>query len=126
PVHSFSETAGCGLEGVAEGRELLLGSAAWLASRGVTAPAVRHAAGSTVHVAFDGIYRGAFVLTSALRPETDRLMRGLAADCELSLLSGDNDREREQFAGLFPSTQLHFNQTPLNKLGFIEQLQQPG
>jgi len=42
------------------------------------------------------------------------------------LLSGDNDREREHFTGLLPSGQLHFNQSPLNKLGFIQRLQQPG
>ena len=33
--------------------------------------------GSVVHVAIDGKYRGCFVLASALRPETGRLICGL-------------------------------------------------
>ena len=40
------------------------------------------------------------------------------------MLSGDNARERERFKELFGvAAQLHFNQSPLNKLGFIRQLQ---
>ncbi len=85
------------------------------------------ATGSTVHVAIDGKHRGCFVLASALRPETDRLMGALATHCKLALLSGDNEKERDRFAGLFgQSDGLHFNQSPLHKLGFIRDLQQDG
>ena len=42
-------------------------------------------------------------------------------------LSGDNERERERFAGLFGNAaKLHFNQGPLHKLGFIRDLQKAG
>jgi soluble P-type ATPase len=83
--------------------------------------------GSTVHVAINGRYRGCFQLAGALRPETDRLIRRLSRDYELALLSGDHATERERFAGLFGATaRLHFNQSPLDKLGFIRQLQERG
>ena len=46
---------------------------------------------------------------------------------ELALLSGDNEKERERFRGLFGSdAALHFNQSPLDKLGFIRRLQESG
>ena len=71
--------------------------------------------------------RGAFVLANAVRPETDDLLRGLGARYELALLSGDNEKERERFRSLFgDDAALHFNQSPLDKLGFIRRLQESG
>jgi Cu+-exporting ATPase len=66
-------------------------------------------------------------VAASLRPETDKLIAALACHHDLALLSGDNEREREQFSRIFGShAHLHFNQSPLNKLGFIEALQRDG
>jgi Cu+-exporting ATPase len=134
PVRSFRETAGCGMEGTVAGNEIWMGSATWLESRGVRSAALAPsecrapvATGSVVHVAINQKYRGRYVLTGALRPQTRQLIANLSAHYELALLSGDNERERERFSGLFsPSAHLHFNQSPLNKLGLIRQLQESG
>ncbi len=145
-VRSFLETAGCGMEGSVAGNEIWMGSQAWLESRGarlrpqdqpqqdskgVSAAAdASHTAaarGSAVHVAINGKYRGCFHLASALRPDADKLIGQLSNDYELALLSGDNAKERERFANVFgANAHLHFNQSPLNKLGFIRELQQRG
>jgi Cu+-exporting ATPase len=83
--------------------------------------------GSVVCVAMDGVMRGEFVLANAVRPETGQLLRGLGERYELALLSGDNEKERERFRSLFGGTAgLHFNQSPLDKLGFIRRLQDSG
>ena len=59
------------------------------------------------------------------RPE--ELLRGLGGRYELALLSGDNEQERERFRSLFGGdAELHFNQSPLDKLGFIRRLQESG
>lgn len=85
------------------------------------------AGGSVVHVAIDGKYRGHFVLASAVRPETERLAAGLSGGCEVALLSGDNEKERGRFAAMFgPAAQLNFNQSPLDKLNFIQRRQEAG
>lgn len=142
-VVGFRETVGCGIEGQVDGHAVLLGSRPWLASHGVDCSRRREEAemrfeasapphvggygGSTVHVAIDGVHRGAYVLAGTLRPETDELLRQLARRNELALLSGDNERERERFRALFgPDARLNFNQSPLDKLGFIQRLQQQG
>jgi Cu+-exporting ATPase len=126
-VRSFAETPGCGMEGLVAGHELWLGSAAWITSRNVPVPPANPSSGSVVHVAIDGRYRGSYTLVNALRPEAGKLIKNLSADYELALLSGDNEKERGQFQGLFgESKHLHFNQSPLNKLGFIRQLQERG
>lgn len=128
PVRTFLETPGCGMEGQVAGHEIWMGSAPWLASRGVSADKQPDATtGSSVHVAIDGKYRGCFALTTALRPEVDTLVGQLSTSYELALLSGDNEREREQFAKVFgPTSGLHFNQSPQDKLGFIQKLQAGG
>jgi Cu+-exporting ATPase len=68
-----------------------------------------------------------FVLESVVRPSTGPLLATLARTCELALLSGDNEAERERFGALFgPGARLCFNQSPLDKLGFIRTLQDSG
>jgi Cu+-exporting ATPase len=62
-----------------------------------------------------------------LRPEADRLVRDLSRHYELALLSGDNEKERDSFCDLFGSAaRLHFNQSPMDKLTFIRDLQSSG
>ena len=62
-----------------------------------------------------------------MRPDADKLIGQLSHGYELALLSGDNAKERSRFTEVFgPDAPLHFNQSPLNKLGFIRELQQRG
>ena len=49
----------------------------------------------------------------------------LARRGDVALISGDNDNERDRFAKLFGKS-VHFYKTPLEKLGFIEELQRTG
>jgi soluble P-type ATPase len=112
---------------VVEGHLLRLGSGAWLERGGVSVPEVSLPPGSPVWLAIDGRCRGVFLLVNPLRPETSRLVQRLAARYELALLSGDNEQERERFQDLFGrEAHLRFNQSPLDKLGFIHRLQQAG
>jgi Cu+-exporting ATPase len=139
PVEDFSETPGRGIEGRVEGQALRLGSRAWLEQNGVqilagtsatTDAGGRAEAGpgsSAVWLAINGQCRGCFELTNPLRPAADRLLAQLGARYELALLSGDHARERDRFRALFGAgAHLHFNQSPLDKLGFIEGLQRAG
>jgi len=133
PVRSFLETPGRGMEGSVDGHEIWMGSAAWLETRGVqtslaTAGAnSRTSEGSAVHVAIDGEYRGRFVLTSAVRSATKQMISTLGRAREVALLSGDNESERDRFAALLgPAAELHFRQSPLAKLDFIQSRQAAG
>jgi Cu+-exporting ATPase len=75
----------------------------------------------------NGRYRGCYLLASALRANSAQLIAGLSADHELALLSGDNGKECDQFRALFgPDADLKFNQSPVDKLGFIKRLQRDG
>src|SRR5581483_5300638 len=131
PIHDFSEVPGAGIQGRLAGRRIQLGSARWLeapAAAGETnSSGIAGDQNTTVHLAVDGVYRGAFALSSALRPQTERLARELGGRYEIALLSGDNSRDRERFQTLFGGEhRLHFNQSPFDKLAFIRELQDSG
>jgi Cu+-exporting ATPase len=131
-VDAFRETPGKGMEARIANQDIWMGSAAWFAERAVsdgTGEKFSCSAhgGSSVHVAINGRYRGCFTLQAALRHDADQLVRQLSDDYELALLSGDNERERARFSTLFGAkANLNFNQSPLNKLGFIHNLQRSG
>lgn len=137
PVRSFVEIPGCGIEGKIGGHKVLLGSQKWLETKGARSrgsheaenplPHVGDCTGSRVHVAIDGICRGQFSLANPLRPGIGKVIRELGGSYELALLSGDNEKERERFRAFFgDDARLHFNQSPFDKLGFIQRLQSSG
>lgn len=133
-VTSFTERAGAGVEGLVDGCRVTLGSAAWVSSpssgvaRAVDPESESPStAGSVVHVALDGIERGAFALAGTLRPEIQQLLQGLTPRYETALLSGDHARDSQRFARLFaPGAALRFHQTPSDKLEFVRELQKAG
>ncbi len=125
-VHGFKETPGCGIEGEVAGHNLLLGSRAWLAARGVICDATSTSK-TSVSVAIDGRLRGGFRMENSLRPEVAELIAQLGGRFELALLSGDNEREAARFQKFFGErATLRFNQSPADKLNFIRELQQRG
>ena len=129
-TESFSETPGCGIAGRVEGHEILLGSKSWFELKGVAVEwpiSDSPPNGSVVCLAIDGQFRGAFVISTQLRGDVRELIGNLSPNYELALLSGDNEREREQFQDIFGTdAELNFNRTPLDKLGFIRRLQDSG
>ncbi len=126
PLINFLEKPGHGLEALIAGRRLQLGSHAWLAAQGCNMPTTP-LAGSHVCLAIDGSYRGAFSLENPLRPDAACSLERLGRDCDLSLLSGDNDQQAPYFRRLFgPRARLLFHQSPLDKLKIIQGLQSSG
>jgi Cu+-exporting ATPase len=125
PVSGFQEMSGLGICGEIEGRRVVLGSKEWLEKWGVGRNV--EALVGCVRVGIDGEVRGSFSFEHSLRPETSRLLGELSGSFEVALLSGDNERERARFGLLLgPRAELRFNQTPFDKLHFIQHLQEEG
>ncbi|HEY5909986.1 MAG TPA: heavy metal translocating P-type ATPase metal-binding domain-containing protein [Verrucomicrobiae bacterium] len=123
----FNEVPGGGVEANLDGRSFRLGSANWLRRRGLAVPEIPGANGSASYAAIDSKVRAGFVLHTALRPRTEHLLGELSPKYDLALLSGDNEKEREKFRRLFGSdARLRFNQSPFEKLAFVEKLQGDG
>lgn len=120
PVDRYREQVGRGISGNVNGHELKLGSAVFL---GLTATDK----GSVVHILIDGRYCGHFTAEQRWRTGFKQIALKLAKNTDLHLLSGDQDHDRKLLAPFFPGTQqLHFRQSPQNKLDYILNLQKAG
>jgi Cu+-exporting ATPase len=120
PVYSvdqYREQVGRGISGTVRGHRLQIGSAAFL---GISA----EDKGSVVHVLIDDCYCGYFRSEQRWRAGFKQLALKLGQDKDLHLLSGDQDHDREILTPFFPRMQqLHFKQSPQNKLDYILGLQ---
>ncbi|MBX2872525.1 MAG: heavy metal translocating P-type ATPase metal-binding domain-containing protein [Saprospiraceae bacterium] len=71
--------------------------------------------------------RGVFLVQNQYRKALPEFIRQLKDKFSLSLLSGDNDQEKERLSPYFDSPdQLHFDQSPKDKLAFVAGLQTQG
>jgi P-type Cu+ transporter len=78
---------------------------------------------ATVYIRIDDKITSFHVL-SAFRESIPAIMPALRKEYKLSLLSGDNDKQRSALSSLFDYTsELLFEQKPLDKLRYIEKLQ---
>ena len=125
-VEGFGESLGLGVQGRVGGDHWMLGSARWLRQQGIEGLPETGETGS-VQIARNGVHRGAFLVTHTLRAEVAELVADLRTSHGLTLLSGDNGRERSRFRRVFGSSAtLAFDRTPLQKLAFIQDLQNAG
>lgn len=120
-VSGFNETTGQGIEGLVDGDLLKIGSYAY-----VTGSQKSHS-GTMVYIAFENNITGAFHFHNHYREFIPGLVKSLQPHYRLSVLSGDNETERENLRQLFGRhTTLRFHQKPEDKLQYIQQLQQQG
>lgn len=123
-VTGFQEQPGKGMEGYAEGISLKLGSAAFLKMRHL--PEANQLS-TAVYVSFEEIPAGRFLLTHRYRVQLQDVITSLSEVRKLSLISGDNEAERENLGKVFPAgTQLLFNMTPPEKMLYIHRLREAG
>lgn len=119
-VEHFAEITGQGIRGVVEGREVRIGSAAFILGK------KQGATGTFVEIG--GVVRGYFTAQSRYR-EGLRDVVGFfkKQNSQAWLLSGDNEREAAELAPLFDNPErLRFHQSPHDKLAFVQHLQQQG
>ncbi len=120
-VTSCYETAGQGIEGTVEGEKIRLGSAAYVT--GKPDPDGR----TSVWVGIGNWYFGRYLFSNHYREQLRPLLEHLKKNYRLSVLSGDNDRERDRLRQLLGTqATLLFNQGPEDKLHYIQQLQLRG
>lgn len=117
-ILGFVELPGKGITGFVQGQRVSLGSATFVRAR-------EEGTGAKVYVAIDGNPMGHFAFASNYRAGISKLAAQLKKP--LSVLSGDNARERPRLKKLLGRhTALLFDQTPLDKARYIASLQAIG
>lgn len=116
-VHRFRETPGQGIVGWVDHQEIRLGHAAWVGFQGVVPEESAH-----VFLSIQGDVRGYYQIRTSVREAIPKLIQRLGRKTK-ALLSGDHGHDRERMKHVFGEAELHFNQSPHDKLAFVETLQ---
>ena len=114
-VADWQEHLGQGIEGWVEEQFVQIGSANF----------VKTNAQNGVFIKVNAEIWGYFLLDNPFRKGFEQLIQFFKKSAELHLLSGDNDHQKEALVPYFNSDQqLHFYQSPKDKLTFVKQLQE--
>ncbi|MBK7854686.1 MAG: HAD-IC family P-type ATPase [Bacteroidetes bacterium] len=121
-VKNYKEETGNGISGVINGQPLKLGSAAWLQLNNLSEGKNQ----TKVHVSFNNVYAGYFSFENSYRTGIDVLAKLCKTNhIKTAVLSGDNNSEKDNLKEIFgKETELRFNQSPADKLGFVKILQE--
>ncbi len=118
-IDDFNETIGQGIEGFVNDDQVKLGSYQF-----VTGHTDRQT-GTTIFVSINNQLYGYFLFRNYYREAVPELIQKLKGDYKLSVLSGDNEAEKENLQSLLgKKATILFHQRPEDKLKYIQYLQQ--
>lgn len=122
-LDQVEEKKGKGLRSVYKNQEVRLGSASFVgASENDFAPG-----GNLVFFQVEEVVLGYFHIQSGLRENADLVVKELAEDFSLHVLSGDHSHEEGSLKrALVPTIRFNFNQSPVNKLDYLKKLNEKG
>jgi len=122
PVDEYVEKIGRGISGKINGNTVKLGGSTFL-----NLPLVVSPSNSSVHVMINDHYLGYFTFRQQWREGFKDLTFKLSKRADLHLISGDKDHDKQTLIPFFPrAQQMQFEQSPQNKLDYIQRLQQSG
>jgi Cu+-exporting ATPase len=121
-VEGYREIPGMGISGLLEGHSIMLGSRKFIA--GSESPEDSRV--SSVYISIDHKLKGYFKLENSYREGLEEVIAGFGG-YQKYMISGDNDSERSNLVKVFGADDaLYFNQSPLDKLNFINDLTNSG
>ncbi|MFC6267201.1 heavy metal translocating P-type ATPase [Frigoriflavimonas asaccharolytica] len=116
PIENFVETAGKGYSGVVRGKNYTIGSAKFLGEEASNLE-------TAVYIKKENEFLGKYTFKNEYRIGLQELFKKLEK-YTIHILSGDNASEEEKLRSILPKdSQLAFNQSPEDKLKFVEVLQ---
>lgn len=128
-VGNYLELEGKGIEGSVDGKSIRLGSKGYILELVKHIPAdeneIRQDAGnSRVYLAINGEFMGYFAVLGNYREGIEVLLKRLKDYFKIFILSGDSAKdEKYLLSKTGMDTGVYFNQSPFDKLQFIQKLQ---
>lgn len=117
-LENWKEHTGQGLSATFKKQDYQIGSSAWL-----KLPADESAG---VYLMINGVVQGYFRIQHELRLGADSLLDYFKKEAKVHLLSGDDDQEANLFTSQLANENMHFQQSPHDKLSFVKNLQKTG
>jgi len=123
-VETYEEISGKGISGVINKHVVKIGTQSFATDQTLNKTVDDQNVSTNVYISIDGKQLGYYKVTNLYRKSLGEIISSLKDRFKLFLLSGDNDGERKNLIEFFPEEKhLYFNQTPHDKLNFIENLQ---
>lgn len=120
PTDLFEEEPGKGIFAIINGMSIKLGSFSFIEDNSLNEENDSSSVYLSINKKFKGYYRISNKYRNGLKP----LISKLEKEYEIALLSGDNDGEKVKLKEIFgDERELHFKQSPYDKLRFIKELQ---
>lgn len=121
-LDEYHETVGQGMEASHQERTMKVGSPSFVGESIDTT-----SLNTTVHISYNDLYKGKYIFYNEYREGVSEVFKDLEESYSLSILSGDNEGEKERLKELLPEkTSFLFNQRPKDKLNYISSLQDKG
>lgn len=123
----YKEFPGAGLSGRINGKIVRVGSRSITVSKNdqEQKPGEKDI-DTRVYFSVDDNLKGSYKISNCYREDLHKVIRSLSS-YDLSLLSGDNESEKEKLRQLFSNgSEIYFRQSPEDKLNFVRNLQQRG
>lgn len=122
-VQDFEEIQGQGIKAKVDGKIVVLGSEYFVTGN----KRMNNNSSSKVFFAIDGTVLGYFSIDSSYRAGIVELIKELDNTYHVHLISGDNDAEKDFLKTAIRNyNNIHFNQSPQEKLEYIKALQNSG
>lgn len=120
-AEGFAEHLGEGISGAVNGVRIALGSAQFTGAKNADPNQTQ------IHVKLDNELKGMFLVSNNYRKGLNQVMDALEKGYELSVLTGDNEGEKENLEGILPEgSQIFFRQKPEDKLNRVKAFQESG
>lgn len=113
----FEEVPGKGMQAKIGESYYRIGSATWIK------PSLASSKETIVVIEKNDSAIGHFIVKNEYRKGLTELSNTLKQNYKLSILSGDNDGQKEKLKSIFGEVRMSFNQSPREKLEYIKQLQ---
>ena len=135
PASEFHATSGAGVEGLVEGRNVVIGTAVFLRERGVELhhlseakpPTISPSTATAVYVAVDSRLVGRFLLSDQIKASASESVRALRAEgLQVVLITGDRQETARDVARALEISEVHAEVKPHEKAEIVRQLQQRG
>ncbi len=126
-IQNFLEIPGKGIQGNVSSGFFKIGSKSFVVAGSAPIEDEKWVGQSKIYVSSNNKISGTFQILDNYREGLQGAIAELNEHYSISLLSGDNDQERENLRAIFPeSAELLFNQKPSDKLEYIKKLQTEG
>lgn len=120
-IEEYQEESGKGLTAKIGGKRYRIGSRSFVGGKSAAEKL------QEVWIEMEGEVFGCYSIHKRFRAGLEELSGELGRSYDISIISGDNDADRDELSGIFPDgTEMRFHTSPNDKLEFVKALQSNG